>query len=90
LRRLRDALALAIEQVGLHHDDAPGGRFRKAQTAPAVSARLMSAPPWSMPPVVQRCAAQGRTARTSSFAAARSSMPSVAGKGTEAKSDAAC
>ena len=45
---------------------APSGRFRNADMAPAVSARLMMAPPCMMPRVVHTSSRQDRVSRTSS------------------------
>src|SRR6202000_1982098 len=59
----------------------PGGRLRKAQTPPRLSANAINAPPWSRPPVVQRSSRQARRPLTSSGAAAVSSMPSPAANG---------
>src|SRR5207244_6918658 len=65
---------------------APGGRFRKAQIAPSVSARLMIAPPWRMPALVQRSADHPSRPRTSSAVAAVISTPSATANGIAAAS----
>src|SRR5213592_1744890 len=53
---------------------APGGRFKKAQIAP----------PWSVPPLVQRSGAQARRPRTSSGVAAVTSAPTATANGMAA------
>ena len=60
---------------------APGGRFRKAQIPPRLSASAISTPPCKIPPVVQRSGAQGIRPRISSGAAASSTTPSPAANG---------
>src|SRR4029079_16432175 len=59
---------------------ASAGRFRNAHTAPAVSARVMSTPPCSAPPAVQRSGENSSVASTSS-ASPNVLMPSVAPNG---------
>ena len=61
--------------------EAPGGRFKKAHTAPSVSAIAMTAPPWSRPAIVHSSGGQARVAVTSVAAVDVSSMPSPAAKG---------
>src|SRR6266516_7352255 len=63
---------------------APGGRFKKAQIAPSVSASAMIAPPCNVPPLVQRSGAQARRPRTSSALAAVTSAPTATAKGMAA------
>src|SRR5918996_1134964 len=60
---------------------APSGRLRKASRPPAESARPISAPPWRMPPAVQRLSSQASRAVTSSGPAASHSIPSSAPNG---------
>ncbi len=60
---------------------APGGRLRKAQTAPTVSARVISAPPCITNPAVQRSGDQARRPVTSSGAARSTSIPVATANG---------
>jgi hypothetical protein len=60
---------------------APSGGLWKAHTAPAVSAKAIRAPPCRTSPAVQRSDAHAIRARTSSFPASRTSIPSVSASG---------
>jgi len=59
----------------------PGGRLRNASNAPAVSERVMMAPPCMIPPEVHTSGAQGRRNRTCSVVASTVCTPSVAASG---------
>src|SRR5437868_4041805 len=54
---------------------ASWGRLRNARKPPAESARLISAPPWSMPPAVHLSALHASRLRTSSREAETNSIP---------------
>ena len=68
---------------------APSGRFRNAHEPPVLSARAMTAPPWSTPPDVHSSSAQSSRARTSAGVLARVLMPRVRTNGIEARSRSA-
>src|SRR3954447_685676 len=65
---------------------APSGKFRKAQSAPRLSAKAISAPPWSTAPAVQSSGRQFMVPRTSSFSAACTRTPSSSANGISATS----
>ena len=60
--------------------EEPRGRFSTVATAPKVSAKAITAPPWSTPGRVQRRSCTSRLPRTRSFSASRKRMPRVPGK----------
>src|SRR5487761_1159885 len=65
---------------------APGGRLRKAQIAARLSARVSSAPPWRLPPVVDRSGLQASRPVTTSGEACSSVTPLNMLKGMAATS----
>ena len=69
--------------------EAPAGRLRYAQTAASASARDISAPPWRMPPAVQRSGAHAIRPLTSSALAEVISTPIEAANGIASPRSAA-
>src|SRR5262249_42781023 len=59
-----------------------GGRLMNAAAAPSVSAKLMIAPPWAIPPMVQRSGLISMRAARASASTLKNSIPSNWAKGS--------